>query len=84
MQRLLELGYARHDAESLQEWLQRIAVLPGAPGLDQAELEAMVRLHYRYRFDPLGLPEPDRLRLQERSRDWLARHPVVVRNQKAV
>jgi len=82
-QRLLELGYARHDAESLQEWLQRIAVLPGAPGLDQAELEALMRLHYRYRFDPLGLPEPDRVRLQERSRDWLARHPVVVRNQKA-
>ena len=74
--RLAELGYARSEVESLQDWLRRIALLPGAPALEQAELAVLVRLHYRYRFDPLGLPAVDRLRLRERARDWLARHCV--------
>jgi transglutaminase-like putative cysteine protease len=74
--RLSELGYARRDAEALQEWLARIASLPAAQALEHAELGALLRLHYRHRFDPLGLPEVDRARLQERARDWLARHPM--------
>ena len=75
-QRLAELGYARRDVESLREWLRRIALLPGAQALEQSELTAMVGLHYRYRFDPLGLSALDRAQLRERARDWLARHSV--------
>jgi transglutaminase-like putative cysteine protease len=76
--RLSELGYGRRDAEALFEWLRRVALLPGAQALEQAELAALVRLHYRHRFDPSGLPAHERKDLHKRARDWLARHPLAV------
>ena len=30
-----------------------------------------VRLHYRLRFDPAGLPEPSRRTLREATGDWM-------------
>ena len=34
-------------------------------------LDAILRLHYRYRFDPQGLRLEEKQALRERSRDWL-------------
>jgi len=68
--RMLELGHARQEAETVSEWLTRIAALPGASALQQ-----LARLHYRLRFDPVGLPAAEREALRAQALDWLAQHP---------
>ena len=65
-------GLERHPGEPLATWLARIE--PAAPGSRQA-LSAALRLHYRYRFDPLGVPEPERTRLRRDVEAWLS-HPA--------
>lgn len=72
-QRMAELGQPRRDAESVSEWLARIA--PQDPA--QAEvLRALLRLHYRLRFDPAGLPATERAALRAQALAWLAQHPL--------
>lgn len=53
---------ARLPHETLRAWLRRLALdkTPLARPIDEA-----LRLHYRLRFDPRGLPEPDRARLRD-------------------
>lgn len=58
---------ARPPHEPLQGWVARVAV---APELRPAVLREMVRLHYRLRFDPAGLSEHDRARLQTLAATW--------------
>jgi hypothetical protein len=67
---LARQGLARHGAESMRDWSQRITRL--RPELDAAALGAMVDLHYRHRFDPAGMPEPEARRLSELVARWLA------------
>jgi hypothetical protein len=43
--------------------------------LDTAALPQLVRLHYRHRFDPAGLPVAEREALRDEALAWLARHP---------
>jgi protein-glutamine gamma-glutamyltransferase len=69
--RLAELGHARQDAESMTEWLARIAPQPGSEALHR-----LARLHYRHRFDPAGLPAADRETLRAQALAWLAQHPL--------
>ena len=57
--KLAERGVARGASEPLNEWLARVATTPGRAELG-APLQEILRLHYRYRFDPLGLNEADR------------------------
>ncbi len=60
--RHLERRYGlRLPHETLRAWVQRLALrdTPIAPTLDEA-----LRLHYRLRFDPRGLPKTDRARLR--------------------
>ncbi|MSU59326.1 MAG: hypothetical protein EXS35_14345 [Pedosphaera sp.] len=57
--KLAERGVARGTSEPLNEWLTRVATTPGLTELC-APLQEILRLHYRYRFDPLGLSEVDR------------------------
>ena len=71
--RLAEFGHARHAAETLSEWLER-ATKDAAP--DAETLRALARLHYRYRFDPAGLPAAERTALRVQALNWLARHPA--------
>jgi len=56
---LAERGVPRGASEPLNEWLARVATTPGLEEL-HAPLQQILRLHYRYRFDPLGLGEGDR------------------------
>ena len=70
--RLAQLGHARAKGEAVSEWLARIAAQAGTPGTD---LHLLARLHYRYRFDPAGLPATERELLRTHSRAWLAQHP---------
>lgn len=51
---LIEAGMTRFPCESLLSWLHRIE--PQLPSsIDRISLQALVKLHYRFRFDPKGL-----------------------------
>ncbi|OGA68799.1 MAG: hypothetical protein A3G81_00005 [Betaproteobacteria bacterium RIFCSPLOWO2_12_FULL_65_14] len=60
--RLAGLGWPRPASETLSEWLDRIA-LQEMPGFDADTARRALRLHYRYRFDPDGVPPGDRAEL---------------------
>jgi transglutaminase-like putative cysteine protease len=67
---LVKAGYTRPAGETMLSWLARIGDrLP--PGLDP--LLPIARLHYRYRFDPAGLPPSERDELRARARGWIER-----------
>lgn len=59
-------GVTRSDAEPLGEWLRRVLETPGLDDL-RAPLEEVLRLHYRHRFDPLGLDAGDREALRRET-----------------
>ena len=70
--RLLELGLGPNPGEPLLAWLQRLereASLPEA----QDTLRHLLHLHYRYRFDPLGLSPEERQGLAAEARQCLER-----------
>ena len=64
---LAERGLPRERNESLIDWLERAASEPGLLELKNPLL-ALLRLHYRYRFDPEGLTETDREELRREAR----------------
>jgi hypothetical protein len=68
-QRLAEQGWGRHTHETVRDWLAR---LKRDAGWDTAALHELVELHNRYRFDPLGLSEAQRVRLKASTVAWLA------------
>ncbi len=57
--KLAERGVPRDASEPLSDWLERAAAAPDLEDL-RTSLGELLRLHYRYRFDPLGLSEADR------------------------
>jgi len=63
-------GVPRDPSEPLNEWLRRVALTPDFSGLS-GPLQELLRLHYRYRFDPLGLDEADRKALHGQTRECL-------------
>ena len=71
--RLGALGLARAPAEAAGRWLERIGAQEPVAG-SSAELGRLLALHYRYRFDPQGLPAADRERLRADAFAWLAEH----------
>ena len=73
--RLVELGHARAETESVSEWLTRIAARLGPP-VELEALQQLARLHYRHRFDPAGLSAAHRESLRTLALAWLARHPA--------
>jgi transglutaminase-like putative cysteine protease len=70
---LARLAFPRAPAEPLSVWLRRIASA-GLPGVDTAPLPALLALHYRYRFDPVGLPDEERVVLARAAQTWLTEH----------
>jgi hypothetical protein len=65
--RLAARGLGRRPEEPLSEWLARAAATPGLRVVREAADE-LLRLHYRYRFDPLGLSPDEREALRQRAR----------------
>jgi len=59
-QRLQNTAQARRDNESIQQWAERLQL----PALNR-----FYKLHYRLRFDPMGLSAEQRQRLRQ-ARDW--------------
>jgi len=69
-------GFERAPGETVLAWVARVgAKLP--TGADVPALARIARLHYRYRFDPDGLPALERAELRELARQWLARWPLL-------
>lgn len=68
--RITASGLSREKGETLIEWLRR---LEERTDLQPALLREMLLIHYRYRFDPMGIQIEDRKRLQDVAREWLAR-----------
>lgn len=68
--RLAELGYARDTGEPVRSWLGRIGRTFPHPELLPV-LGKLVALHYRYRFDPVGLDADERQRLSAGIMEWL-------------
>ncbi len=69
--RLTMWGHARRPGEPMGRWVNRLAETPTIPEVPHD----LLRLHYRYRFGPEGLPAEARERLEAGVRDWLARTP---------
>ncbi|MGN6555754.1 MAG: DUF4129 domain-containing transglutaminase family protein [Verrucomicrobiota bacterium] len=62
--KLAERGLIRHPDEPLSDWLQRALADPALTDWE-SPLRDLLQLHYRYRFDPVGLNEADRERLRQ-------------------
>ena len=68
--RLAEFGLERAGQEAIRPWLERIRTrLPA--GLPYALVKKASLLHYRYRFDPLGISLEERAALLEYVGDCL-------------
>ena len=59
----------RRPSEPILDWLPRAA--SALEGGTRNEIETLAGLHYRYRFDPAGMPEGERTRLAEGCRKAL-------------
>jgi hypothetical protein len=70
--RLVERGARRQPSEPLSGWLLRVIADPALVELS-SRLRELLRLHYRYRFDPQGLSHRDREALRREATGCLAR-----------
>ena len=68
--RLGERSIARKTNETLTDWIERVAAEPSLAEL-RDPLQVILRLHYRYRFDPQGLGDSDRMELRSQARSCL-------------
>ncbi len=71
-QQLIARGFRRQADEPLSGWLARAVAEPAVSAVRQP-LTELLRLHYRYRFDPQGLSHPERQRLRHQARECLSR-----------
>ncbi len=66
--RLQELGLERYPGEALTVWFRR---LEKVPNVSVKPLLELLRLHYRYRFDPKGIKSGEREQLRNGVLTWL-------------
>ena len=70
---LARAGLGRRPAEAASVWLRRLRDA-GAPVAAADALPGILALHYRYRFDPVGLGAGERAALRSRVEAWLDTH----------
>jgi len=70
-QKLARQGVIRQPDEPLSRWLLRAVAEPGLVDMKEP-LHELLQLHYRYRFDPLGLNQDEREVLRQEARICLA------------
>lgn len=63
---LAERGFTRRTSEPLNEWLGRVVEVPNLAPL-RAPMQELLQLHYRHRFDPLGLGQTQREALKRQA-----------------
>jgi hypothetical protein len=77
--RLVELGQEKREGETLAAWLTRIQ----RGDEDNASvLTQLLTLHYRLRFDPVGLNAREREALKSEATEWLGRNWSPVSNER--
>ena len=69
-QELKQLGVQRDRAETWLNWLIRLQNTPETSDLAN-ELDFIIQLHYRYRFDPRGINAQERAKLRSACQAWL-------------
>jgi len=72
-QALAEMGQVRNSWETLSQWLQRVEDSPEVP-ISVESLRPMLKLHYRYRFDPRGITAEEREDFRSSVKEWLEAH----------
>lgn len=70
VQSLHDMGFNRHPWETLYEWLRRLRSTQSVSVLN-GDLENLLKLHYRYRFDPNMLQEGERAELRTSAESWV-------------
>jgi transglutaminase-like putative cysteine protease len=68
---LTKAGHGRRSAETLRRWIRRLAREQSSPRL-QDDLNSILNLHYRYRFDPLGISASEKAALETGVQAWLS------------
>lgn len=63
-------GLTRHHWETLSDWLQRIKESQ-TPYAVIESIDAILTLHYRYRFDPKGITSTEKTLLKSKVESWL-------------
>ena len=66
-------GFPRRVDEPFSAFFDRLRASSIVSGCDEV-IGEMLPVHYRYRFDPLGLSEQQRQHLRDLVRAWLKRH----------
>jgi protein-glutamine gamma-glutamyltransferase len=74
-QTLTKIGLNRLPSEALQDWIHRLENHL-QPSLFSS-LQDIIKLHYRYRFDPCALATTDRDQLKTLSQIWLQNYSQV-------
>ncbi len=67
IQTLIAMGHRRLPGETVSAWIQKLYSTQPSP-----ELQTMLALHLRYRFDPNGLNQPEQTTLAALVTKWLA------------
>jgi len=67
VQRLNAAGLIVQPGETLTTWLQRIQ----AAQMSEIDIQTLLNLHQRYRFDPIGITVPEQARLTALVKIWL-------------
>jgi hypothetical protein len=70
--KLIERGAGRQPGEPLSAWLSRATRDPTLASMT-SRLQELLKLHYRYRFDPLGLSQDDRETLRRMADGCVAK-----------
>jgi hypothetical protein len=71
--RLAAMAFERAPGEPLGRWIERIEALRPPPVATDL-LRPLLRLHYRYRFDPREMTAAERQALRGTALAWLDRH----------
>jgi protein-glutamine gamma-glutamyltransferase len=66
VQQLQVMGYVRSPEETLTTWLKRIPAT-----ILSNDIQTMLSLHQRYRFDPVGMSEGERMILTTQVEKWI-------------
>ena len=67
-------GYRRDSGETYTAWIDRLEKAETADSLAYRPLRPLIDLHNRYRFDPKGLAEPEKRRLQSGVERWMRQY----------
>jgi transglutaminase-like putative cysteine protease len=67
---LIKAGFDRNPTETLRNWIGRMPENQSASHL-MDDLESILKLHYRYRFDPQGISPAEKEALTSTTRTWL-------------